>query len=131
MGAILLILLVLLFLGAFPAWPYARTWGYGPSGLMGVLLVILLMQIGLFCTVHFSHALDRYVPADSLAATQPAGDVKVGMLLKYVVVVGQVVDVRQAGTLGEQVAHGDFFRAFASGNEFANARVEAQLAFVD
>ena len=52
-------------------------------------------------------------------------------LLKNVVVVGQVVDVRQAGTLGEQVAHGDFFRAFASGNEFANARIEAQLAFVD
>jgi hypothetical protein len=45
MGVILLIILALLFLGAFPAWPYARTWGYGPSGLLGLLLVIVLILL--------------------------------------------------------------------------------------
>jgi hypothetical protein len=45
MGTILLILLVLLFLGAFPTWPHARTWGYGPSGLLGALLVVLLILL--------------------------------------------------------------------------------------
>jgi hypothetical protein len=45
MGTILLILLILLFLGAVPAWPHARTWGYGPSGLLGVLLVVLLVLL--------------------------------------------------------------------------------------
>ncbi len=45
MGLILLIILIVLLLGAFPAWPYARTWGYGPSGLLGVLVVILLILL--------------------------------------------------------------------------------------
>src|SRR4051812_26623603 len=43
MGLILLILVVLLLVGAFPTWPYARNWGYGPSGILGLLLVILLV----------------------------------------------------------------------------------------
>jgi hypothetical protein len=43
MGLILLIVLVLLLLGAVPAWPHSRNWGYGPSGLLGVLLVVLLV----------------------------------------------------------------------------------------
>jgi hypothetical protein len=43
MGLILLIILVLLLLGATPTWPYSRSWGYGPSGLVGVLLVILIV----------------------------------------------------------------------------------------
>jgi hypothetical protein len=43
MGTILLIVLVLLLLGAFPAWPYSRSWGYAPSGILGVLLVILII----------------------------------------------------------------------------------------
>jgi hypothetical protein len=37
------VILVLLLLGAAPAWPYSRSWGYGPSGLVGVLLVILVI----------------------------------------------------------------------------------------
>ena len=43
MGTILLILLVLLLIGALPAWPYSRGWGYYPSGGLGRILVILLI----------------------------------------------------------------------------------------
>ena len=45
MGVILLIILFLLFLGAFPTWGYARNWGYGPSGLLGLLLIIILILL--------------------------------------------------------------------------------------
>ncbi len=45
MGLVLLIILVVLLLGAAPAWPHARGWGYGPSGLLGVLLIVLLVLI--------------------------------------------------------------------------------------
>ncbi len=45
MGLILLIILILLLLGAFPRWPYARSWGYGPSGILGVLLIVLLVLL--------------------------------------------------------------------------------------
>ncbi len=44
-GAILLIVLVLLLIGAFPAWPYSRDWGYYPSGGLGVVLVILVLLL--------------------------------------------------------------------------------------
>jgi hypothetical protein len=43
MGLILLIILIVLLLGAVPAWPYSRSWGYGPSGILGLLLVVLLV----------------------------------------------------------------------------------------
>lgn len=43
MSTIILIILVLLLVGALPSWPYARAWGYGPSGILGVLLVIVLV----------------------------------------------------------------------------------------
>jgi hypothetical protein len=42
-STILLIVLILLLLGAFPRWPYSANWGYGPSGLLGVLVIILLI----------------------------------------------------------------------------------------
>lgn len=46
MGTILLILLVIMLLGAFPAWPYSRGWGYYPSGGLGlVLLIIVLLAV--------------------------------------------------------------------------------------
>ena len=45
MGLILLILLVLLLLGAVPAWPYSRGWGYGPSGVVGLLLIVLIILL--------------------------------------------------------------------------------------
>lgn len=43
MGLILVIILVLLLLGAVPRWPYSKGWGYGPSGGLAVVLVIVLI----------------------------------------------------------------------------------------
>ena len=40
---ILIIILILILLGAFPSWPHSRGWGYGPSGVVGLILVILLI----------------------------------------------------------------------------------------
>ena len=44
MSTLLLIVLILLLLGALPSWPHSRGWGYGPSGLVGVLLVVVLVM---------------------------------------------------------------------------------------
>jgi hypothetical protein len=43
LSTILIIILILLLLGAIPAWPYSRGWGYAPSGLIGVILVIIVI----------------------------------------------------------------------------------------
>ena len=43
LSTILIIILVLLLLGAIPAWPYSRSWGYAPSGLLGIVLVIVII----------------------------------------------------------------------------------------
>lgn len=45
MMTILLVILVLMLLGAIPAWPHSRSWGYAPSGLLTVLVVILLVMV--------------------------------------------------------------------------------------
>lgn len=45
LGTILLIILVLILLGVFPTWPHSRGWGYGPSGLLGVVLVIVIVLL--------------------------------------------------------------------------------------
>jgi hypothetical protein len=45
LGTILLIILILLLLGAVPAWPHSRNWGYGPSGGLGLILVIVLILV--------------------------------------------------------------------------------------
>jgi hypothetical protein len=45
MTTILVVILILLLLGAFPAWPYSRGWGYGPSGILGVILIVLLVLV--------------------------------------------------------------------------------------
>jgi hypothetical protein len=45
MGLILLIIVLLLVVGAFPAWPYSREWGYGPSGGLGLVLIIVLVLL--------------------------------------------------------------------------------------
>ena len=44
-GTILLIVLVLALLGVIPAWPHSRGWGYGPSGLLGVVVIVLLVLV--------------------------------------------------------------------------------------
>ena len=43
LSTVLLIVLILLVVGAIPSWPYSRGWGYGPSGLLGVILVVVLI----------------------------------------------------------------------------------------
>jgi uncharacterized protein DUF3309 len=43
LSTLLLIILILVLVGALPTWPHSRSWGYGPSGLVGVLLVVLLV----------------------------------------------------------------------------------------
>lgn len=43
LGTILIVILVLILLGAVPAWPYSRGWGYGPSSILGLLLVVVLI----------------------------------------------------------------------------------------
>lgn len=45
MLTVLIIILILLLLGAFPAWPHSRGWGYGPSGVVGLILIILLILL--------------------------------------------------------------------------------------
>jgi hypothetical protein len=42
---VLLVLVVLAIIGAIPSWPYSRSWGYGPSGLLGVALVVLIVLV--------------------------------------------------------------------------------------
>jgi hypothetical protein len=43
MMTILLVILVLMLLGALPAWPHSRSWGYAPSGTLGLVVLILLL----------------------------------------------------------------------------------------
>jgi hypothetical protein len=45
MGTILLVILVLALLGAIPTWSYSRNWGYGPSGGIGLVLLILVVLL--------------------------------------------------------------------------------------
>jgi hypothetical protein len=44
MSTIVLVIVVLLLLGALPSWPHSRSWGYGPSGLLGLVLVVLVIM---------------------------------------------------------------------------------------
>ena len=48
LGTILLVILILMLLGAVPAWPHSRSWGYGPSGGLGlvVLIIVILLLLG-------------------------------------------------------------------------------------
>lgn len=44
-GTILLIVLILMLIGAIPSWPHSRSWGYGPSGGLGFLLIIVIVLL--------------------------------------------------------------------------------------
>jgi hypothetical protein len=46
-STILIIVLILLLIGAVPSWPYSRAWGYGPSGVLGVALVVMLVLLAM------------------------------------------------------------------------------------
>ena len=45
LGTILLVLLILMLIGAFPAWPHSRNWGYYPSGGFGLIVIILIVML--------------------------------------------------------------------------------------
>jgi uncharacterized protein DUF3309 len=45
MSTLLIVLVVLILLGVVPAWPHSRNWGYGPSGGLGLVLLILLILL--------------------------------------------------------------------------------------
>lgn len=45
MGTIILIILVLALVGALPTWSHSRNWGYAPSGITGILVVVLLIML--------------------------------------------------------------------------------------
>jgi hypothetical protein len=45
LGTILLIVLILMLVGALPAWPHSRSWGYGPTGGLGLVLIIVLVLL--------------------------------------------------------------------------------------
>ena len=43
LGTILLIVVILILIGVLPVWPHASSWGYGPSGIVGVVLLVVLV----------------------------------------------------------------------------------------
>lgn len=45
MGLILLIILIVLLLGVIPTWPHSRSWGYWPSGTLGIIVLILVILL--------------------------------------------------------------------------------------
>ena len=45
LGTILLIVLVLMLLGVLPTWPHSRNWGYGPTGILGVVVVVIVILL--------------------------------------------------------------------------------------
>jgi hypothetical protein len=45
LGTILLIILILILIGAFPSWPHSANWGYGPSGFLGAIVIILIVLL--------------------------------------------------------------------------------------
>ena len=45
LGTILLIVLILMLIGAIPAWPHSKSWGYGPSGGLGLIVVIIIVLL--------------------------------------------------------------------------------------
>ena len=45
LGTLLLIVVILLLVGAVPSWPYSRSWGYGPSGVLGVVVLVVVLMV--------------------------------------------------------------------------------------
>ncbi|KRB21140.1 hypothetical protein ASE05_21050 [Mesorhizobium sp. Root172] len=44
-STVVVVVLILVLIGAVPAWPHSRSWGYGPSGIIGVVLVVVLVLL--------------------------------------------------------------------------------------
>ena len=45
LGTLLLVIVVLLLIGAIPSWPHSRSWGYAPSGVVGVVLIVVIVLL--------------------------------------------------------------------------------------
>lgn len=45
LGTILLIILILMLVGALPAWPHSKSWGYGPTGGLGLVVIIIIVLL--------------------------------------------------------------------------------------
>jgi hypothetical protein len=45
MGAIILVIVILMLVGVLPTWPHARSWGYGPSGIAGVVVLVVVLML--------------------------------------------------------------------------------------
>lgn len=45
LGTILLIVLILILIGVIPTWPHSRSWGYAPSGVLGVVLIVVVVLL--------------------------------------------------------------------------------------
>ncbi|HEY1998932.1 DUF3309 family protein [Paraburkholderia sp.] len=45
LGTILLIVLILLLIGAFPSWPHSRSWGYAPTGTIGIVVIVVIVLV--------------------------------------------------------------------------------------
>ena len=45
LGTILLIVLILMLIGAIPSWPHSRNWGYAPSGVLGLVVIIIIVLL--------------------------------------------------------------------------------------
>jgi hypothetical protein len=45
LGTILLVVLLLMLVGAIPTWPHSRSWGYAPSGILGLVLIIVVVLL--------------------------------------------------------------------------------------
>jgi hypothetical protein len=45
LGTILLVVLILMLIGAIPAWPHSRSWGYAPSGVLGLVVVVIIVLL--------------------------------------------------------------------------------------
>jgi hypothetical protein len=45
LGTILLVVLILMLIGAVPTWPHSKSWGYGPSGVLGLVVVVIIVLL--------------------------------------------------------------------------------------
>ncbi len=45
LGTLLLIILILMLIGAIPSWPHSKSWGYGPSGGLGLVVIVLIVLV--------------------------------------------------------------------------------------
>ena len=75
LSTILLVVLILLLVGAIPSWPHSRSWGYGPSGILGIVLIVVLVLALTGTSLGSGPTAERergsFEPEDGL--NQPAG----------------------------------------------------------